>query len=70
MSTRALCETLDRWTPEERFFAAAWLHHRSQAEDQEWLREIEQTQADMDAGRKFSHEQVREMHESLSAAGA
>jgi hypothetical protein len=70
MSTRAISETLEQMSPDERFFAAAWLHHRLQAEDEEWRREMQRTQADMDAGRKFSHGQVSAMHDALTAAGA
>jgi hypothetical protein len=74
MSTSAISEALEQMSPEERFFAAAWLHHRSQADDEEWRREMQRTQADMDAGRKFSHEQVNAMHDAmhdaLNAAGA
>jgi len=70
MSTNAISETLDRLSPEERFFAAAYLHHLSEAADEGWRQEIERTQSEMDAGRKFSLDQVRAMHEALNAQGA
>lgn len=69
MSTSALCETLDRLTSDERFFASAYLHHLAQAEDETWRLEMAATQSDMDAGRKFTLEQVRGLHEALSARG-
>lgn len=70
MSTTVISETLDRLSPDERFFAAAYLQHLSQEEDEGWRQEIERTQTEMDAGRKFSLDQVRKLHESLNAQGA
>jgi hypothetical protein len=69
MSTTEIRATLDRLSPEDRFYAAAYLHHVSQAEDPAWQQETEAAQAAMDAGRKVTLAQVRALHESLAAQG-
>lgn len=69
MSTTEIRETLDRLTEEERFFAAAYLHHLSRQSDPGWQREMQSVQTAMDAGGKFSLDQVRAAHESLTAQG-
>ena len=69
MSTTEIRTTLDRLSRDERFFAAAYLHHLAQAEDESWRADIQNTMTGMDGGRKFSFEQVRSMHESLAAQG-
>ncbi len=69
MSTAEIRDTLDRLTADERFFAAAYLHHLTQSSDAAWRQQMESTQLDMDSGRKFSLDRVRVLHESLSAQG-
>ena len=69
MSTTQLKQTLDDLSPEDRFFAAAYLHHLAQSSDSAWMREMEQTHDAMTAGRKVSLKQVHEMHEALAERG-
>ena len=69
MSTAEIRATLDRLSPEDRFFAAAYLHHVAQGEDPAWRQELESAQVAMDSGKKFTLEQVCAMHESLAAQG-
>ncbi len=69
MSTAEIRATLDRLSPEDRFFAAAYLHHVAQGEDPAWRQELEVAQDAMDSGKKFTLEQVCAMHESLAAQG-
>ena len=60
MSAATICETIGRLTPEERFIAPYYLHHRLQADDETWLLEMQKTRADMDSGRKLTHAQMME----------
>lgn len=69
MSNTQLKRTLDGLSQEDRFFAAAYLHHLAQSSDPAWMWEMEQTQDTMTAGRKFSLNQVQEMHEALAGRG-
>lgn len=69
MSTSQLKQTLDELSQEDRFFAAAYLHHLAQSSNAAWRQEMEGTQDAMDEGRKFSLKQVEEMHEALAERG-
>jgi len=69
MSIAEIRTTLDRLSRDERFFAAAYLHHLAEAEDESWRADIQNTMADMDGGKKFQLQQVRAMHEALVTQG-
>ena len=69
MSTTELKQTLEHLSPEDRFFATAYLHHLAQSSDAAWKQEMEGTQEAMDAGRKFNLKQVQEMHDALAERG-
>ena len=69
MRTTQLKQTLDDLSPEDRCFAAAYLHHLAQSGDFAWMREMDPIQDAMTAGRKVSLKQVHEMHEALAERG-
>ena len=54
-------------TDEERFFAAAYLHHRSQASDPAYQALLAERMKLMDAGHEVTLEQAQRIHEALEA---
>lgn len=56
-------------TDEERFFAAAYLQHRAQAENPAYRRILTERMKRMDEGRKLTLEQAHRIHGALEAEG-
>lgn len=56
-------------TTEERFFAAAYLHHLAQANDTAYQSLLAERMTRMDSGRKFTAEQVQRVHQTLEHEG-
>ena len=56
-------------TEEERFFAAAYLQHRSQEHDPAYQALLSERMKRMDAGQKVTLEQVQRIHQALEAEG-
>ena len=54
---------------EERFFAAAYLQHRAQANDPVYQALLSERMKRMDAGQKVTLEQAQRIHEALEAEG-
>jgi hypothetical protein len=69
MSTADLKKTADSLNDEERVFLAAYLKHLSRADSPAYQAELTRLDAEIDAGKKFSLEQVQRMHGALKAEG-
>lgn len=69
MSIAEIRDSIDRMTDEERFFAAAYLHHRAQATDPAYQSLLSERMKRMDAGHKVTLEQVQHVHDALEAEG-
>jgi hypothetical protein len=69
VSTADIKATIDQMTDEERFFAAAYLQHRSQGADPGYQALLAARMKRMDAGRKVTFEQALRIHEALEAEG-
>jgi len=61
--------SIDRTTDEERFFAAAYLQHRAQADDPAYQALLAERMKRMDAGKKVTLDQAQRIHEALEAEG-
>lgn len=61
--------SIDRMTDEERFFAAAYLQHRAQANDPGYKALLSERMKLMDAGQKVTLEQAQRVHAALEAEG-
>jgi hypothetical protein len=69
MSTVEIKESIDRMTEEERFFAAAYLHHRAQERDAAYRALLAHRMKRMDDGRKITLKQAKRIHKALEAEG-
>ena len=69
MSIAEIKASIDRMTDEERFFAAAYLHHRAQANDPAYQTMLSERMKRMDDGQKVTFEQAQRIHEALEAEG-
>ena len=56
-------------TDEERFFAAAYLHHRAQERDAAYNTMLSERMKRMDEGRKITLDQAQRIHQALEAEG-
>ena len=56
-------------TDEERFFAAAYLHHRAQVDDPAYQTLLSERMQRMDAGQKISLDQAQRIHDALESEG-
>ena len=54
-------------TEEERFFAAAYLHHRAQVDDPAYQTLLSERMQRMDAGHKISLDQAQRIHDALES---
>jgi hypothetical protein len=61
--------SIDRMTDEERFFAAAYLQHRAQANDPAYQGLLSERMKRMDAGQAVTLEQAQRIHDALEAEG-
>jgi hypothetical protein len=61
--------SIDRMTDVERFFAAAYLQHRAQADDPAYQALLSERMKRMDAGQKVTLEKTQRIHEALEAEG-
>jgi hypothetical protein len=69
MSNSEIKANIDRMTDDERFFAAAYLHHRSQERDPAYQATLTERMNRMDAGKKVTLEQAERIHQALEAEG-
>ena len=69
MSIAEIKASIDRMTDEERFFAAAYLQHRAQANNPAYQALLSERMKRMDAGQKVTLEQAQRIHEALDAEG-
>lgn len=69
MSTVEIKANIDRMNDEERFFAAAYLHHLSQSRDAGYQALLAERMRRMDEGRKLTLEQAQRVHAALEAEG-
>jgi len=69
MSVADIIRTADRLTPEERLVLEAYLKHLGRKDDPAYQAELSRLNGEIDAGKKFSLEQVQRMHETLKAEG-
>lgn len=69
MTTTRIREQIDAMTDEDRFFAAAYLQHLANEHDDQRKGTLEMRMNRMDAGRKFSLEQLVDTHQKLEAQG-
>jgi len=61
--------SIDRMTDEERFFAAAYLQHRAQANDPAYQALLSERMKRMDGGEKVTLEQAQRIHQALESEG-
>jgi hypothetical protein len=61
--------SIDQMTDEERFFAAAYLQHRAQANDPAYQAVLAERMKRMDAGQKVTLQQAQRIHDALEAEG-
>ena len=69
MSITEIKASIDRMTDVERFFAAAYLQHRAQADDPAYQALLSERMKRMDAGQKVTLEKTQRIHEALEADG-
>lgn len=65
MTTTHIRELIDAMSDEDRFFAAAYLQHLGNDSDAQRKATLEARMTRMDSGRKFSLEQLVEMHPQM-----
>ena len=69
MSAAEIRATIDQMGDEERFVAAAYLHHLTQAENTEYRSRLAARLDCMDTGQKVTQEQLLRAHGALEEAG-
>lgn len=69
MSTAEIKLTLERMSPDERFFAASYLTVLMHHEDPEYRALLAERMERMDAGKKVAFEELLQAHEALEAKG-
>jgi hypothetical protein len=69
MTTTHIREQIDAMSDEDRFFAAAYLQHLGNDSDEQRKATLEARMTRMDGGRKFSLEQLVDMHQQLESQG-
>jgi hypothetical protein len=69
MSISEIKASIDQMTDEERFIAAAYLHHRAQEKDAAYQALLAERMARMDKGQKITLEQVQRIHQALENEG-
>jgi hypothetical protein len=69
MTLQELKRGIDESAPEDRLFLAAYLRHLAQKDDEAYRAELARRRDEMSAGKRFSIEQVRRVHENLRTEG-
>jgi len=69
MSVAEIKASIDGMTTDERFFAAAYLHHLAQANDPAYQNALAERMNRMESGRKLGAEQVARIHQTLENEG-
>lgn len=69
MTTTHIREQIDAMSDEDRFFAAAYLQHLGNDSDEQRKAMLDSRMTRMDAGRKFSLDQLVDMHHQLESQG-
>lgn len=69
MSTAEIKASIDNMTDEERFFAAAYLQHRSQERDPAYQSLLTARMNRMDKGEKVTLDQAQRVHKALENEG-
>lgn len=69
MTTTHIREQIDAMSDEDRFFAAAYLQHLGNDSDEKRKAMLDSRMTRMDAGRKFSLDQLVDMHHQLESQG-
>lgn len=69
MSLQELKAGIEQSTPEERLFLAAYLKHLARKDDPAYRADLAQRIDEMKAGKRFSLDQVKRVHQSLEAEG-
>ena len=69
MSTADLKRAAESLSLEDRVFMAAYLKHLGRVDDRAYQDELTRLNAEIDAGRKLSLEQVRRLHKALEDEG-
>jgi hypothetical protein len=62
-------QTAETLNAEERVFLAACLKHLSRVDDPAYQEELTRLNQEIDAGKKFTLDQVRRMHQALETEG-
>jgi hypothetical protein len=60
---------IEQSSPEERAYLAALLKHLGRKDDPAYKSELTRLNNEIDNGKKFSHDQVTRLHETLKAEG-
>ena len=69
MSLAEIKEQIAELTPEERLEIAALIVHLTQADDPEYKAELDRRMAAMDAGQKYTEQDLLRLHERLNQQG-
>lgn len=69
MTTTTIREQIDAMSDEDRFFAAAYLQHLANEEDEERQARLESRMNRMDSGKKFTLDQLVDVHQKLESQG-
>ncbi len=69
MSLAEIKERIAELTPEERLEIAALIVHLNQTDDPEYKAELGRRMAAMDAGNKYTEQDLKRLHEELSRQG-
>lgn len=65
MMPKAIREQIDAMSDEDRFFAAAYLQHLANEQDEERQTRLESRMNRMDSGEKFTLDQLVDVHQNL-----
>lgn len=69
MTTTTIREQIDAMSDEDRFFAAAYLQHLANEQDEERQARLESRMNRMDSGKKFTLDQLVDVHQKLESQG-
>lgn len=69
MTVAELKRGIEQSTPEERVYLGALLKHLARKDDPVYQSELNRLNKEVDAGKKFSLDQVKRLHETLGSEG-
>jgi hypothetical protein len=69
MTTTEVRQQIDDMSEEDRFFASAYLLHLSNEKDEDRQSRLEARMNRMDSGKKFTLEQLADVHQRLESQG-